>query len=272
MHAKLMRLALLLLCLGACTIQENVDPVTRKEAVAQAKGFIEAAGLVRPAVDFLGLLPTYECKLEGDAYQAQIVGALKETFPVSCATVESHYANNEGKVRVIMNKPGCQMGDQLLTGEAVLGFIQGARRLNLSVDLSGLEANGVPVSFSVYYGRCEQKHQIIFSGRGVQADRPVQIDLAAELSEKTQQVLRIGKTVVLLDGIIEVSDPSGTHLVTVSRLRYEPGSVLPAGGAISFRTTDGHLIQVSFASSLWRVNQIEVKIDDDEPYNAPIST
>jgi hypothetical protein len=77
----------------------------------------------------------------------------------------------------------------------------------------------------------------------------------------------IGGTTIILDGPGEVRHPDGIDRVTFTGLEYEIKEYLPKEGSVLIETSSGKRI---IKTTLWRLGEAEITVDDHAPVTVPI--
>ncbi|HLL52238.1 MAG TPA: hypothetical protein VK447_01745, partial [Myxococcaceae bacterium] len=61
-----------------------------------------------------------------------------------------------------------------------------------------------------------------------------------------------------------------TDSVTITGLEYELGEYFPKQGEMLITTAGGKTLRATFRTSLWRLGQVEVRVDAKDPVTVPI--
>ncbi len=244
-----------------------------KEEVADAKGrvqaAVEAADQARDALELLGILPVYECGEPRATFVGKAVDKVKVDVVCATAQTESLGAAADG-VRVTFPSDGCEVKGRKLTGHALFRYSGGESRMDLEVDFRELLIDGKPLQAKGGYGTCgdEKRYWALAEG-----SLPSKVDQTFKVDgrvAKRDGLPVIGGTTLILDGPGEVTHAAGTDRATFTELVYEVGEYLPKEGTLLVETSSGRRVRATFKSTLWRLGEAEITIDDGEPTKVPI--
>ncbi len=243
-----------------------------REQIDDAKGRVSAAvaavDLARKALTLLGILPTYECGEPRRTFVGEAVEDVRRDYP--CATVSTEAVGETDAVNIVFPDAGCAVKDFAVKGASAFVYSGGEDRFELHADLRELVVDGTKLQTSAGYGKCSDEQRFFASSAGPVPGRPelsFKFDAAVA---KRDGIPIIGGTTLILDGPGEVAGASGTDRITCTNLEYEIGEYLPKSGTLLVETAGGTRIEATFSTTLWRLGEAEIKIDDHDSVTVPI--
>ena len=256
-------------CLAAC----GGRPPPTKEEIDDAKGRVRAAlaaaEQARRILELLGILPVYECgESERVAFVGKVADGFRRDYP--CATVTTEALSNADAVIGTFPEAGCEVRRHSVSGKASFVYSGGSDRFELHLDGRELKVDGEPLQAKAGYGKCGDETRYWALAEGDLPKRP-EIHFKVDGRAGVREGLPIiGSDTLVFDGPGEVAHPDGTDRVTFAGLHYEIGEYLPKEGTIEIDTSSGHHVRATFKTTLWRLGEAEIQVDDKEPKTVPI--
>ena len=253
------------MALAACGRQPTKEELD--EARGQVKSFLSSAEQARQAAELLGLFPVYECGEARGSFVASVTDGLRAR--TSCATVTVESKEDADLVHVSLAETGCELKGVTAKGKATFRYSGGQNRFELEADFRELEIEGVKLPVRAGYGTCsdEKRYWVLAEGSLPQElDRQYKLDL--KLSSRGGLPI-IGGTTIVLDGAGEVKKTAADR-VTLQGITYDVGQYLPKEGTLIVETSGGRRVQAEFSTTLWRLGEVEVTVDDSAPTTLPI--
>ncbi len=250
----------------------NPRPPTQAEidlAKARVEVAIHAAERARSALELLGILPVYTCGEPRRTFVGSAVEGVRVQFPCLTATAEARGDTSDAAVLTFAAE-GCSARGHTVAGLAEFLYNGGESRLDLSADLRELMVDSTALRTRVGYGTCSDEKRYWAESAGTV---PAHLDhtylLNARVASREGPPI-IGGTTLIIDGTGSITGPAGTDTVTVTLLEYELGEFFPKQGEIFISTAGGKTVRATFRTSLWRLGEVEVRIDNSAPVTVPI--
>jgi hypothetical protein len=263
-----MRQVLMLLgvmALTACGRQPTKEELA--EAKTQVKSFLDSAEHARRAAELLGLLPEYECGEARGSFVAHAADGLRSQ--TDCATVTVESTTDADLVHVTLAESGCTLKGLSAKGKATFRYSGGESRMEVEADFRELRVAGETLPVRAGYGTCgdEKRYWVLAEGTvPQQSDRTYKLDTT--LSTRGGLPI-IGGSTFILDGQGELKKDAADR-VTFIGLTYDLGQYLPKDGTLRVETAGGRKVEATFRTTLWRLGEVEVSVDDSEPTTLPI--
>lgn len=256
--------ALLSLACGRPPTQEEVE-----DAKARTKAALDAAQQVRRALELLGILPTYDCGEPRRSFVGKAVDQVKAELGCVTATAAELDASTDA-VTLAYAAEGCTVRDYSLTGSSLFRYNGGEDRFDLEADFTETKLDGEPLRARAGYGKCSDEQRYWGAAQGPLPEHE-QVTFRVDGRVAAREGLPvIGGTTLLLDGEGEVTHPDGADRVTFTGLEYELKEYLPKEGELYVETSSGRRVRARFKSTLWRLGEAEVTVDDRDPVKVPI--
>lgn len=244
--------------------QEEIDTARDRVDVALA-----AAKQARSALELLGILPVYECGESRRTFVGKASEAAQAQAGCITATTETLDATTDAVV-LAFPEAGCEVRKHTVTGQTAFKYSGGEDRMDLFADLRQLQVDGYPLQAQVGYGTCGDEARYYALAEGTlprRADYSYKVDGRVG---KRDGLPIIGGTSLVFNGPGEVTGPEGTNKLTFTELLYELGDYAPKEGSALLEEADGGKVKVTFSSTLWRLGEMELVIDDKDPVTVPI--
>lgn len=256
--------SLALLVLSACGVE---DPAAVSEDVEDGKRAVTAIDHAKAALQWIGILPSYECGEEQRHFAGKLLEAANAE--AGCVAVADETADSSDRVQVSFGE-GCAIGKKSLSGNLGIVTSGGDDRKRVELDLTQLRIDGEAIPVSVTYGTCGDEDRYSATVSGTLSDSPrrtFRMDLTVANQEG---IVLIGDNTLVLRGGGEVEHPDGTDRVSFDGLSYEIGDVLPKDGAVNVQTSRGKHVKVRFEVKFWHLGMAEICVNDDQPITVPI--
>jgi hypothetical protein len=244
--------------------QEEIDLAKARIEVA-----VHAAERARSALELLGILPVYTC---GESRRTFVGRAVESTqVQLSCLTATSEARGDTADAVVLaFAAEGCSARGHTVAGTGEFLYSGGEDRMELFADLRELTVDATALQTKVGYGTCSDEKRYWAESAGTV---PARLDHTYALNARVAQREGgpiFGGTTLLIDASGTVTGPAGTDAVTITGLEYELGEYFPKQGELLITTAGGKTLRATFRASLWRLGQVEVRVDTKDPVTVPI--
>lgn len=250
--------------LSACGTPASV---AASEELERADDAVTALDRSRQALQWLGILPSYECGEDERFFVGRLVESLNAE--AGCVAVADEPDDAHDRATVSFGE-GCVVRGRRLSGELAIVVSGGDDRKRVELDLSSVAVDGESIPVQVSYGTCGDEDQYAARVSGTLSQSPKRT-FALDLTVASQEgVVLIGDNTLVLKGHGELVHPEGADRVSFDSLSYEMGDVLPKDGEVLVETSKEKHVRVRFEEKFWRLGLAEVKVNDDEPVVIPV--
>jgi hypothetical protein len=243
--------------------QEEIDA-----ARAKVETGLTAASQARSALELMGVLPVYECGEARRSFVSRVVDAVE--VQVGCITASTEAVDATTDAVVLSFGQSCEVREHTVTGQALFKYSGGESRMELKADLRPLRVDGQGLQAEVGYGTCGDESRFFALAQGALPGNSAYTYKVDAQVGKRSGVPIIGGTSLVFTGPGEVTGPEGTNRLTFMELLYELGDFAPKEGSALLEGADGGRVKVTFSSTLWRLGEMELVIDDKDPVTVPI--
>ncbi|HEX8701171.1 MAG TPA: hypothetical protein VF815_20265 [Myxococcaceae bacterium] len=248
-------------CAEHLPTQEEIDA-----ARAKVEAGMTAASQARGALELLGILPVYEC---GESRKS-FVSRVSASMQVGCVTASTESLDATTDAVVLAFGQGCEVREHKVTGQTAFKYSGGEDRMELRADLRQLKVDDRALQAEVGYGTCGDESRFFALAQGTLPGKPEYSYKVDGQVGKRSGVPIIGGTSLVFNGPGEITGPEGTNALTFTELLYELGDYAPKEGSALLKQADGGTVKVTFSSTLWRLGEMELVIDDKDPVTVPI--
>jgi len=233
-------------------------------ARAQATEAVRLAHRARIALELLGLFPSYQCGEPRRTFVGQAVEDVRLENP--CFTLLAEATTDADLVRVQF-PTGCGLGHDL-SGEALYRYSGGEERMDMELDLEGLQVSGESLPAKAGYGTCSDEAR--YWGEARAEIVPGKVSTVTLRVASRDGLPIVGGTTLIVDGQGTLALEPGDASLAMAGLVYELGEYLPKEGVLEVVTANGTRVVVEFQPSLWRFGLARITIDDKSPVTVPI--
>jgi hypothetical protein len=262
------------LCLTALTFLttacgENLPTEEELEAArAKVEVGLAAASQARTALELLGILPVYTC---GEPRRSFVAEAAESAHTkVGCITASTEAVDATTDAVVLAFGQGCEVLEHTVTGQTAFKYSGGEDRMEVKADLRQLRVDGHGLQAQVGYGTCGDESRYFALAEGSVPSQSAYTYRVDSQVGKRGGLPVIGGTELVFNGPGEITGPEGTHRLTFTELLYEIGEYAPKEGEALLEAADGSRVKATFSTSLWRLGEMELVIDDSDPVTVPI--
>ncbi len=227
-----------------------------------------AASQARGALELLGILPVYECGEPRRSFVSRVAESVE--VQVGCITAGTEALDATTDAVVLAFGQGCEVREHTVSGQTAFKYSGGEDRMEVKADLRQLRVDGRALQAEVGYGTCGDESRFFALAQGALPGRPeYSYKVDGQLGKRRGAPI-IGGTSLVFNGPGELTGPEGTDKLTFSGLLYELGDYAPKEGSALLEEADGGQVKVTFSSTLWRLGEMELVIDDKDPVTVPI--
>jgi hypothetical protein len=248
------------------------DQLPTQEEIDAARAKVElgmtAASQARSALELLGILPVYECGEPRKSFVSRVADSVE--VQVGCITASSEAVDATTDSVVLAFGQGCEVREHTVTGQTAFKYSGGEDRMELKADLRQLRVDNEGLQAEVGYGTCGDESRFFALAEGALPGKPDYTYRVDGRVGKRSGLPIIGGTSLVFNGPGEVTGPEGTNRLTFTELLYELGDFAPKEGTALLEEADGGTVKVTFSSTLWRLGEMELVIDDKDPVTVPI--
>lgn len=250
--------------LAACG---GIEERAAAEDVERGQHAVAAVDDARAVLEWIGILPSYECGEEKRFFAARIVEKLSADH--GCVSIKDEPTATTDRATVTLTEE-CVIGEKHVTGNIGVSIAGGDDRKRVELDLTQLRVGGDPINARVSYGSCGDEDRYGAQVSGTLSDSPKRT-FRLDLTVANQDgIFLIGDNTLVLKGGGEVEHPDGVDRVSFDGLSYEIGDVLPKEGGLLVETSAGKRVGVRFEERFWRLGVAEIKVNGDEPVVVPV--
>lgn len=240
----------------------------RSEAQKQMNNLDAVMEEARRPLEFLGILPTYQCGSPRGTQVGKAAEALRVRTPCAQVTTES-FATSDW-VTMTFPQGGCSIGDHWISGEVRFTYSGGDDRIEIAGDFQRMFVDGISPRATVEFVGCGDEISVTGTAEGKVPDRS-DLGYWASLTVALRQGIPIiGDDELALNGRVEVIQEAGVDKVTIQELLYEIGEYLPKSGQVNVETHEGKKVKGTFKEKLWRLGEVEVEVNDSAPVTVPV--
>lgn len=239
-----------------------------EEAVGEVKETASVGTIAVSALQFIGILPSYECGESRRNFVARLTEGLNQKL--GCTTVASVNEGDLADSFELQFGEGCHLGEKELRG-VLRGTVAGGEdRTSVAVDLKDLLVGSEAIPASAAYETCgDEDRYSAFVEAKLSPERTARLDLTVANREG---IFLIGQNTLVLQGSGQISHPAGVDEVRFEHLTYEIGQLMPWDGSLTVDTSDGRHVQAAFDSKdcPYRTGHLTVAVDDHKPVKIPV--
>ncbi|HYH97436.1 hypothetical protein [Hyalangium sp.] len=256
--------ALATACGGGAPTQEQIDQARDNVGVA-----LIAASQARAALELLGILPVYTCGESRRSFVGKAAQSVQAQVGCVTASTEALDATTDA---VILSFPegSCEVREHTVSGQTAFKYSGGEDRMEVKADLRQLRVDDDALQAEVGYGTCGDESRYFALAEGPLPRKPEYTFRVDSRVGKRDGLPIIGGTSLVFNGPGELTGPEGTNRLTFTELEYELGERAPKEGEALLETADGRTVKASFSTTLWRLGEMELTIDDRDPVTVPI--
>lgn len=256
--------------LVSLTLTACADAKSDKEAVDEVKETASVGSYAVSALQFVGILPSFECGESRRHFVARLTEGLNQQL--GCTTVASVSEGDVADQFRLQFGDGCHLGDKELRGELVGLVAGGDDRSTLSLDLNGVHVGNDSIPASAGYETCGDENRYSVFVEATLSEEPrrtAHLDLKVA---KRDGIFLIGQDTFIVDGAGTVDHPAGSDRVTFDHLTYEMKQLMPWDGSLRVDTSGGELVKATFDSkdAPYRTGHLTVQVNDRKPVRVPV--